>query len=170
MSTPRILKIRNPPIITPIPLPPQRLILRPAHLARLGINIALELRRRTPPHIRVELVALWDWFGVPAARVGRLIDLRNRTVSSLTSVVFGCENAPVDSRCSCSKRSCSSLGRRGGAGPPKVLALRYSVWRQRARGVRTRWTAARCIVECVYVCSWMYVCGARSGLDGGSRG
>ena len=35
----------------------------------------------------------------------------------MTTVGFGVLNAPVEERWSCSYRSCSSLGRRGGAGP-----------------------------------------------------
>ena len=59
--------------------PPQRLILRPTHLAGLGINIALELRRRAPPHIRMELLALPDLLAILESdlwfrRIGRLVD------------------------------------------------------------------------------------------------
>lgn len=52
----RRLKVRHPAIIAPIPLPtpPQRLILRPSHLARLGIRIALELWRRATKQALIE--------------------------------------------------------------------------------------------------------------------
>lgn len=47
-NTPRPLKVRNLPVKAPIPLPtpPQRLRLRASRLARLGINIPLELGPR----------------------------------------------------------------------------------------------------------------------------
>ena len=62
--------------------PPQRLILRPTNLAGLGINIALKLRRRAPPHIRMELLALPDLLAVLEAdlwfrRIGRLVDFHS---------------------------------------------------------------------------------------------
>jgi hypothetical protein len=57
---PPTLKIRNPPIITPIRLttPPQRIILRPAHLPCFRINISFKLRWCTSSHIWVKLLAL----------------------------------------------------------------------------------------------------------------
>jgi hypothetical protein len=85
------LKVRHPPIITPIPTlsPPQRLILRPPHLPRLRIRVALKFRLSPLSYIRMELFsvafytgaellsALRSSFGdmvVRLGRMGRLID------------------------------------------------------------------------------------------------
>ena len=38
--------------------PPQRLILRPTDLSRLRIDVALKLRRRAAPQIRMQRLAL----------------------------------------------------------------------------------------------------------------
>jgi hypothetical protein len=50
------LEIRHPPVITPIPCapPPQRLVLRPAHLARLGVLLPFKLGRRALAHPRAQ--------------------------------------------------------------------------------------------------------------------
>jgi hypothetical protein len=79
-------EISNPSVITPIPScsiapPPKRFILRPPNLARLGINIALKLRGRPSPHIRMELLSLLNLLAIFKSyfrsRVRRLVDLRS---------------------------------------------------------------------------------------------
>lgn len=63
--------------------PPQRLILRPTDLSRLRIDVALKLRRRAAPQIRMQLLALSRrldsnrLFG-PGIRSRRLVDPRLR--------------------------------------------------------------------------------------------
>lgn len=89
----------------------------------------------------------------------------------------GVLNAPVLCRCSFSKSSCSSLGRRGGEGPlPKggrggvlrwgvvvlknakavvmgVRRWRWERWRgRRVRAVRCIVVGVGCTMRCVYVC------------------
>jgi hypothetical protein len=64
---------------------------------------------------------------------------------------LGCEKAPVDCFCSFSKSSCSSLGRRGGAGPPK----REDEWAGEVLNVRARgarWRGMEVIVRSMVVC------------------
>jgi hypothetical protein len=81
-------EISNPPIITPISRrprtpPPKGFILRPTHLARLGINIALKLWRRPSPHIRMKLLSPLNRLTIFKSnlralgrrRVGRLVNL-----------------------------------------------------------------------------------------------
>lgn len=45
-------KVRHAPVVAPVAraAPPQRLVLGPAHLARLGVDVALELGLRAAPH------------------------------------------------------------------------------------------------------------------------
>lgn len=54
------LKVRHPPIVAPVAItaPPQRLVLRPADLTRLGIRLALELGWRAAAHVLVEGLAV----------------------------------------------------------------------------------------------------------------
>lgn len=63
--------------------PPQRLILRPTDLSRLRIDVALKLRRRAAPQIRMQLLALSRRLDPnrllgPGIRSRRLVDLRLR--------------------------------------------------------------------------------------------
>jgi len=79
-------KVRHPPVITPIPTisPPQRFVLRPTNLSRLGVDIALEFRWCTSSHVGMKLFALFDLLAILKPhlyprlwrRVGRLVDLR----------------------------------------------------------------------------------------------
>jgi len=47
-------KVSHPPVVTPITLPPQRVVLRPSDLSSRRVDLALELGLRTPPNIRVQ--------------------------------------------------------------------------------------------------------------------
>jgi hypothetical protein len=55
-TSPLHLKVGTPSIIAPVPLtaPSQRLILGPADLARLGVDVALELGRRAAEQALVD--------------------------------------------------------------------------------------------------------------------
>ena len=53
-ALPDCLEICDPAVVAPIPLPLQRIRLRPSNLPRLWIHIALKFGRRPSPDIRME--------------------------------------------------------------------------------------------------------------------